>query len=188
MFLFYVHSRFTRKGRVQQYVPQVLIKYPREKQLLSKVVKARSKELALVRTAKRDIEKELQTLFPGYGQNLSSIRGIATITAAQIVAHTSCIERIHSRDGFVRYAGIAPISRSSGKAQLFIRNNRGNRKLNTVLYMTALNRIRHDSAIKELYQKQVAVGKTKKEAVQYIMRKTAILTYAMMKSGNEYCN
>jgi transposase len=163
-----------------------LTKDTQEKQLLAKVMKARSKALSLVCREKYEMEKELETLFPGYGQNLTSIRGIGVITAAQIVSHTSCIERMHNRDGFVRYAGIAPISRSSGKAQLFIRNNRGNRKLNTVLYMTALNRIRHDTEVKALYQKQIATGKTKKEAVQYIMRKTAILVYALMKSGEDY--
>jgi hypothetical protein len=52
--------------------------------------------------------------------------------------------------------------------------------------MTALNRIRHDPAIKASYQKKIAAGKTRKEAVQYIMRKTAILAYGMMKSGQDY--
>jgi len=157
-----------------------------EKQLLTRVIKARDRERLLIGREKRGMEKDLQTLFPGYGLNLTSVRGIGVITAARIVAHTYCVERIHSRDAFVRYAGIAPIARSSGKAELFVRNNRGNRKLNTVLYMTALCRIRYDTAIKELYQKQVASGKTKKEAVQYIMRKTAILAYGMMKSGKDY--
>jgi transposase len=160
----------------------------REKQLLAKVIRARSRELVLIRKEKREMEKELQTLFPGYGLNLTSIRGIGIITAARIVAHTSCIERIHSRDGFVRYAGIAPIARSSGKSQLFIKNNRGNRKLNTVLYYAALIRIVHSPDVKALYQKKVATGKTKKEAVQYIMRKTAILVYGMLKSGEDYRN
>jgi Transposase and inactivated derivatives len=189
--VWYYEETSTQGTRLQNQLHKLerehkLTRDMREKQLLSKIIKSRSKELDLIYTVKREMEKELRTLFPGYGQNLTSIRGIGVIISAQIVSHTSCIERIHSRDGFVRYAGIAPISRSSGKAQIFIRNNRGNRKLNTVLYMTALSRIRHDAAIKTLYQKQVATGKTKKEAVQYIMRKTAILVYAMMKSGEDY--
>jgi transposase len=163
-----------------------LTKDAQEKQLLARVIKARNRERLLIEREKRGMGKELTTLFPSYGLNLTSVRGIGVITAARIVAHTSGIKRMHSRDGFVRYAGIAPISRSSGKSEIFVRNNRGNRKLNTVLYLTAFCRIRHDAAIKELYQKQVATGKTKKGAVQYIMRKTAILTYGMMKSGKDY--
>jgi len=157
-----------------------------EKQLLTRVIKARSKERILIEREKRRMEKEFKTLFPGHGLNLTSIRGVGVIIAARIVAHTHCIERIHSRDGFVRYAGIAPIARSSGKAQLFIKNNRGNRKLNTVLYYAALSRILHNSEMKALYQQKIATGKTKKEAIQYIMRKTAILVYAMLKSGEDY--
>ena len=163
-----------------------LTKDAREKQLLARVIKARDRERLLIEQEKRGMEKELKTLFPGYGLNLTSIRGIGVITAARIVAHTHCIERIHSRDGFVRYAGIAPIARSSGKAQLFIKNNRGNRKLNTVLYYAAMTRIIHNPKVKAQYQKKIATGKTKKEAIQYIMRKTAILAYGMMKSGKGY--
>jgi hypothetical protein len=55
-----------------------------------------------------------------------------------------------------------------------------------VFYYTALCRIVHSQEAKALYEKQIASGKTKKEAILYLMRKTAILVYSMLKSGEQY--
>ena len=132
------------------------------------------------------MEQELKTLLTHNGHNLASVRGVGIITAARVAAHTNNIERFRNRDGYVRYAGIAPLQRSSGKHRVFVKANRGNRKLNSVLYYAALSRIVHSPDVKELYLKKIASGKTKKEAIVCIMRKTAILMYSMLKSGETY--
>lgn len=163
-----------------------LTKDKEELQLLADIIKVRKKELSLVRKTKSHMEKKLKTLLPANGLNLTSIRGVGIITASRIVAHTSCIERFPNRNAYVRYVGIAPIERSSGKSKFFVKTNRGNRKLNSVLYYSALCRIVHSPDVKELYQRKIASGKTKKEAILYIMRKTAILMYSMLKSGEVY--
>jgi len=157
-----------------------------EKQLLATIIKARKKELSFVQKTKADMERELKTLLAGNGLNLTGIRGIGIITVARIIAHTGGIERFSNRDAYVRYTGIAPLARSSGKTNFFVKANRGNRKLNSVFYYAALCRIVHDPAVKELYQKKIASGKTKKEAITFLMRKTAILAYGMLKSGEAY--
>ena len=108
------------------------------------------------------------------------------VTALRMTAHTGGIERFRNRDAYVRYAGIAPLARSSGKTSFFVKANRGNRKLNSVFYLAALSRIVHDPIVKELYQEKIASGKTKMGAITYLMRKTAILVYSMLKSGEEY--
>jgi transposase len=158
----------------------------KEKQMLATIVKARKKELAFAKKTKAKMEQKFKTMFPGYGQNLTSIRGIGIITAARIVAHTGGIERFSNRDGYVRYTGIAPLARSSGKSSFFVKANRGNRKLHSVLYFAVLDRIVHNTEVKALYEKKIASGKTKMEAITYLMRKTAILVYSMLKSGEEY--
>lgn len=157
-----------------------------EKQLLKKIIKAREKELASVRKTKTDMERVFKPLFPTHGMNLTGIRGIGVITVARIIAHTGGIERFSNRDAYVRYTGIAPLARSSGKSSFFVKANRGNRKLHSVFYFATLGRIVHSPEVKALYQKKIASGKTKKEAITFLMRKTAILTYSMLKSGEEY--
>jgi transposase len=90
-----------------------------EKQLLGTIIKSHEKELSIVRKAKARLEKELAALFPGFGLNLTSVRGIGIITAARIIAHTGGVERFRNRDAYVRYTGIAPLARSSG-AKVFL--------------------------------------------------------------------
>jgi transposase len=157
-----------------------------EKQLLAEIITSREKELSLIRKIKTGLEKRLPALFPGFGMNLTGIRGIGLITAARIVAHTGGIERFRNRDAYVRYTGIAPLARSSGRTAFFVKANRGNRKLNSVFYYAALCRIVHSQEAKQCYRKKIASGKTKKEAIVYLMRKTAILVYSMLKSGEAY--
>jgi transposase len=157
-----------------------------EKQLLQKIIKAREKELKLVRKTKVDMDQQLKEMLGGNGLNLTGIRGIGGITVARLIAHTSGIERFPNRDAYVRYTGIAPIARSSGKNSFFVKANRGNRKLNSVLYYATLSRIVHSIEVKALYEKKIASGKTKREAITYLMRKTAILAYSLLKSGQEY--
>jgi transposase len=158
-----------------------------EKQLLGKIIRNRETELVHAKKIKAGIEKEFKALFPDHGVNLTSIRGIGTITAARIIAHSGGIERFPNRDAYVRYAGIAPLARNSGNnTNFFVRAKRGNRKLSSVFFYAVLNRIIHDSSCRALYQKKIASGKTKMAAVTYLMRKTAILAYSMLKSGEEY--
>jgi transposase len=133
-----------------------------EKQLLAKIITSREKELSLIRKTKAGLEKTLEQLFPGFGINLTSVRGIGIITAARIVAHTGGIERFPNRDAYVRYTGIAPLARSSGRTNFFVKANRGNRKLNSVFYYAALCRIVHSQEAKALYGEKLASGKQRK--------------------------
>jgi transposase len=109
------------------------------------------------------------------------------VTAARITAHTGYVNRFENRNAYVRYSGIAPLEKSSGKLQRFVNTTRGNRKLNSVLYYAVLNRIVWDASVRTRYREKIASGKTKKAAILYLMRKTAILAYSMLKSGAEYC-
>jgi len=120
------------------------------------------------------------------GKYLTKIRGIGVVTAIRIIAHTAGIERFNNRNGYVRYAGIAPLARSSGKMKKFVNTTRGNRKLNSVLYFAVLDRIIWDKTIKERYENKIASGKTKQEAILFLMRKTALLVYGLLRSGDKY--
>jgi len=163
-----------------------LTKDTKEKQILAAIMKTRKQELSFVQKTQKKIEQDLKALSINCGLNLTGIRGIGTITAARLVAHTNGIERFRNRNAYVRYTGIAPLERSSGKGRKFVNTTRGNRKLNSILYYAALTRIVHSPEVKKLYQEKISSGKTKQEAILYLMRKTAILVYSMLKSGEAY--
>lgn len=164
-----------------------LTKDTKEKQVLGAIIKMRKQELAGVRKTKRKLEKNLRAqLSISGGSNLTGMRGIGVIISARMVAHTNGIERFRNRNAYVRYAGIAPLERSSGKGKKFVNTTRGNRKLNTLFYYAVLCRIVWDKVFKAKYQAKIASGKTKQEAILYFMRKTAILVYSLLKSGQVY--
>ena len=120
------------------------------------------------------------------GGNLVTIPGIETILAGKIIAHAGGIERFQTIDKFIKYAGIAPTEKSSGKSRRYIKSTKGNRKLNTTFYLCALGQIRWNPKAKEYYQKKIKEGKSKKQALVCVMKRIACIVYGMLKSGEDY--
>jgi len=157
-----------------------------EKAVMEYVIKAKEKELHLVRTAQRKLTTQLNKLLENHGGNLTTIPGISTILAAKIIAHSSGTERFANRDKYIRYAGIAPLERSSGKYRRFGRGKKGNRRLNGTFYLAAMLQIQKNAKAKEYYEKKLAEGKTKQQGLICVMKRTACITYGMLKSGEAY--
>jgi transposase len=157
-----------------------------EKLVLSYVIKTKETELAAIRKVQRELTTQMRVLLTDHGDNLATIPGVGIIAAAKMVAHSSGSSRFANRDKFVRYAGIAPLERSSGKYQRFARGKKGNRNLHTTFYMAALNQIQWNTKAKEYYEKKLAEGKTKKQALVCVMKRTACMIYGMLRSGEAY--
>ena len=116
----------------------------------------------------------------------TSRHALSTILAARIVAHANGIDRFPTVSKFIRYAGIAPVEKSSGKKKRYLRDMRNNRQLNTALYFVALNQLRWNAKARVYFEKKVAEGKTKKHALRCLMRINASIVYGMLKSGEPY--
>lgn len=158
----------------------------KEKRVLVQIIKEQQNDLKRVRQKQRILAKKLTRLLAGHGANLTTIPGISTVLAAKIVAHTGGIERFTTIDKFLQYAGIAPLEKSSGKKKRVVQNSKGNRKLNSTLYMVAINQLSHNPKAKEYYQKKLKEGKTKKHALRCVMKRIAMVIYGMLKNGEDY--
>lgn len=163
-----------------------LTKDKSEQSVLDTIIHSNRLELKRITRLKQVLTKKLGELIEGDGSNLATIPGISTILAAKIVSHTNGIDRFKRVDQFVRYAGISPIERSSGKSKRYIKANRGNRKLNGTFYLSALTQICHNPKAIEYYQKKIKEGKTKKHGLRCVMKRTACIVYGMLKSGEDY--
>jgi len=157
-----------------------------EKHVLGLIIKSKTTELKNMQKQQKLLETQLLKLLEGQGKNLPTFPGIGTISAAKIVAYTGGIERFPTIDKFLSYAGIAPVERSSGRSKRHIQNMRGNRNLNSALYMVALNQLTHNPKAKVYFEKKVNEGKTKKHALRCVMKRTACFIYGMLKSGEAY--
>ena len=157
-----------------------------EKKLIARIIQEKQADLERIAHRQKTLETKLETLLAGHGENLTTIPGIATILAAKIVAHTDNLNRFPTIEKFLQYAGIAPLEKSSGKLKRAVQNHKGNRLLNTALYMVAICQIKHNPKAKSYYQKKLSEGKTKKHAIRCVMKRIAMIIYGMLKSGEEY--
>lgn len=157
-----------------------------EKEILSLIIKTKRQQSSKIKDAQKQAVKEMAKLLLKQGKNLTTIKGIKTVLAARIVAHGGGIERFANLDGFIRYAGIAPIERSSGRNTRHVKNNTGNRKLNSALYLAAMSQLRWNPKAKIYFDKKVKEGKTKKHALRCLMKRTACIIYGMLKGGGDY--
>jgi transposase len=104
---------------------------------------------------------------------LTDIVGIGAVLAATIIGHTGDITRFADRGHFASYAGVAPIEASSGDVRRHRLSRRGNRRLNAAIHMVALGQISHPSSGRDYYDRKLAEGKTRREALRALKRQLA---------------
>lgn len=157
-----------------------------EKKTLLMIVTELEKQLKIFRKTQKKCQEQLNILLEKQGKNLTTIKGIKTILASKIVAHSGGIERFANLDSFIQYSGIAPREKSSGKTKRHVKSKTGNRKLNHTFYLAAMVQLRWNPKAKEYFEKKLKEGKTKKHALKCLMKRTACITYGMLKSGEDY--
>lgn len=157
-----------------------------EKRILRMIIEDLEKQLKNVRKTQKKCQEHLDVLLENQGKNLTTIKGIKTVLSAKIVAHSGGIERFENLDSFIQYSGIAPREKSSGKTKRHSKSKTGSRKLNHAFYMAAMVQLRWNPKAKEYFEKKIKEGKTKKHALKCLMKRTACITYGMLKSGEDY--
>ena len=91
---------------------------------------------------------------------------------------TGDVCRFASRDQFAAYNGTAPIEVSSGGRVAHRLSRRGNRNINHAIHMVAICQIRHThSEGRAYFDRKVAEGKTKREAIRSLKRQISNTVY-----------
>lgn len=118
---------------------------------------------------------------------LTSIDGIATKTAALLLAELGDPMRFKSARAITAFAGLNPRLQESGthKGQTRI-SKMGSARLRAGLYMPAVSALQHNEAIKALSERLRAKGKTGKQIVCAAMRKLLQIAYGVLKSGRPF--
>ncbi|TXD81069.1 IS110 family transposase [Subsaximicrobium wynnwilliamsii] len=161
---------------------------------------------AVVRSLKRSLkqlEKEMNTLegrllvlvkesHQDLFTRLKTIPGIGRKTAIMLIVLTGGFERFSSSGELCSYAGLTPVIRQSGssiKGRPRI-SKMGNQKLRNLLFMCSFTACKHNKACRDLYERIVAKGKSKKLALIAVCNKLLKQAFAIAKSGlifdNEY--
>lgn len=149
------------------------------------LIQVKKKELKRISLTQNELKKKFLDLLPLEGQRVIALKGISTVLAAKLVVHTKGIERFRNINKFIQYAGIAPTEMSSGKSRSYRQNKKGNRALNSTLYLTTINQLRWNEKARVYYEKKIKEGKTKKHAIRCLMKRVACIVYGVMKHAQK---
>ncbi|ASM71511.1 MULTISPECIES: IS110 family transposase [Roseobacteraceae] len=116
---------------------------------------------------------------------MESIKGIGAVAATTILIELPEIGSLRKK-AVAAIAGVAPITRQSGRwrGQAFIQG--GRKPLRDALYMPALVAIRFNPDLKAQYDKMKAAGKPPKVAIIAVMRKLLILANTLVREDREW--
>jgi len=127
-------------------------------------VRRLDRDLVAIKTRIADAVAESNT-------TLLEVHGVGPIVAGLILAQVGDPARFTTRARFAAYNGTAPIEASSGPRVRHRLNPRGNRKLNHAMHLVAVTQIAHDTPGRAYYDRKLAEGKTKKEALRALKRR-----------------
>jgi transposase len=129
-------------------------------------------------------DKELKRLF----SIVTSVSGVGTVTATEIIIATNEFKDIHDPKKFACYSGVAPFTKESGlfkgKARV---SHMANKKVKTLLHLAALVAIQYNKEIREYYERKVNVEKKNKMLVINAVRNKLILRiFACVNQNRKY--
>lgn len=138
------------------------------------------------------LEKELENIVKESDADslarLQSIPGIGRKTAVMLLICTDYMKRFETASQLCSYAGLTPIIRQSGssvKGRERI-SKMGNSKLRNLLFMCSFNACKYNKFCRELYERLVAKGKSKKLALIAVCNKLLKQAFAIIKKGLNY--
>ena len=103
------------------------------------------------------------------------------IHAASLIGYSGDIRRFANRDAYASYNGTAPVELSSGGRVVHRLSSEGSRRLNNALHMAAVTQIRNPGTEGRIYfERKVAEGKTKKEALRSLKRQISNAVYRQL--------
>lgn len=119
---------------------------------------------------------------------LKSIPGMGVKTALFLIVVTDGFKKFETASQLCSYVGITPTIRESGSS---VRGRSriskvGNKKLRNLLFLCAFSACKYNKACREIYERLVHKGKSKKLALIAVANKLLKQAFAIAKSGRPY--
>jgi transposase len=132
---------------------------------------------------RREVKKKLAAAVTASGTSLTEVSGAGPVIAATVTGDVITVARFPSRDHFAARNGTAPAGVSSGQRKIYRLSLRGSRRLNHAVHLAAITWIRHKhSDGRACYQRKLAEGKTRKEALRCLKRRISDAIYARLRA------
>lgn len=116
---------------------------------------------------------------------LMSVPGIGPIAAVAMIVEMPELGAMSGKEA-ASLAGLAPITRESGKWKGRSKIGGGRGALRTMLYLPALVAIRHNRQLGKSYQTLSDAGKPAKVAITAVMRKLLVLANSLIRDDRKW--
>ena len=113
-----------------------------------------------------DVRARIVTAVDASNTTLTEVYGVGPIVAALILGHVGDPARFPTKERFASYNATAPVEASSGPRVRHRLNHRGNRQLNHAMHIIAVTQIAHDTPGRVYFERKLAEGKSRKEALR----------------------
>ena len=134
------------------------------------VIRRLAGRLALTLAHEEEFACEIRDLAKPRFEPLTKLCGINLLTAGRLAAILGPGDRFKSDAQLAAYAGVAPLEASSAGKIRHRLNRGGNRRLNHLLYFIVLTQAHHLPEAQTYLARQVAEGKSRKEAHRALKR------------------
>ncbi|MFI2373335.1 IS110 family transposase [Streptomyces sp. NPDC018833] len=162
---------------------------PGEK-LTAQMVHTLAKEVMALNQQVAEIDKLIEARFRDHHtfEVITSMPGLGVILGAEFLAATGGDMAVFgTSDRLAGFGGVAPAPRDSGKISGNLRRpQRYNRRLQRVLYTSALFSIRRSEESRRFYDRKRAEGKRHTQAVLALARRRVNVLWALLRDGRCY--
>jgi transposase len=116
------------------------------------------------------VSAELETLAEPLAGPLTTMFGVAALTAGMLAGYLGPGRRFGSDAELARYAGVAPLQTASAGVMRHRLNRTGHRQLNAVIHRIALTQARGYQPAREYVRRRMDEGKSWREAIRALKR------------------
>jgi transposase len=132
----------------------------------------------------RETKNKLTAAVRASGTSLTGLFGVGPVIAATVIGGVKDVSRFPGRDHFAACNGTAPVEISSGPRKICRLSRRGNRRPSHAIHLAAVTQIRQPrSAGRACFDKKLAEGKTRKEALRALKRRISDAIFARLQAG-----
>jgi transposase len=128
------------------------------------------------------LERQLKELVAPLAPSLLALDGCGALTAAKLVGETARVGRFRSKSAFAMHNGTAPVPVWSGNQERHRLHRGGNRQLNAGLHRIAITQLRRAGPGQEYFQRRLAMGNTRTEALRALRRRISDEVYRRLGS------
>jgi transposase len=146
-----------------------------------------NKQIQTTEKAMKSLIKQDETMLTNYKLS-KTVKGVGIVLAIQMLLHTHNYTRFESSRQFSAYCGLAPYPHQSGTSINFRHKIHylSDKKMKSLLSMSAISAIQHDEELKLYYQKRVEEGKPKMVVLNIIRNKIVARVFATVSRGTPF--